>query len=184
MKKEGNNIEKIYPLTSMQEGMLFHSIKEKSDVYFNQLFYTSTGEIDLTIFTKTLDVLSKRHDVLRTAFVFESTERPVQVVLKNRTIDTTILDKTDLDSVAYQVFIDDLKRNDVKKGFDLLKDPIIRLTIVKREEELYDFLWSYHHIILDGWCLTVMFEELQEIYFSLKENKELSLPTPYRLIIM
>ncbi|WP_237276456.1 non-ribosomal peptide synthetase [Tenacibaculum ovolyticum] len=175
MKKSQNNIEKIYPLTSMQEGMLFHSIKEKSNVYFNQLFYTTTGKINLNIFSDSLDILSERHDIFRTAFVYETTKDPIQVVLKNRTIIKTILDKVDLGTDEYLNFINEYREKDIEKGFDLLKDPLIRITIVKRDENLYDFLWSYHHIILDGWCHSVLFHELQEIYFSLKENRNVTL---------
>ncbi|MGG8495335.1 amino acid adenylation domain-containing protein [Tenacibaculum sp. TC6] len=178
MKKEENNIEKIYPLTPMQEGMLFHSIRDNSDAYFNQLFYTTKGKIDVEVFSKSLEILSKRHDILRTAFVYEKTERPIQVVLKNRKIALTLVDKTMLNASEYHDFLEQYKENDINKGFDLVKESVIRITIIKREEELYDFLWSYHHILLDGWCHAILVEEISEIYSSLKQNRKLELPDP------
>ncbi len=178
MEKSKNNIEKIYLLTPMQEGMLFHSIKDKSDAYFDQLFYTTTGKIDMQIFSKSLNILSKRHDILRTAFAYEKTERPIQVVLKNRKIEVTILDKSSLAATDYNSFLENYKGEDIKKGFDLVKKPLIRLSIIKKSETVYDFLWSYHHILLDGWCHAILVEELGKIYDSLNNNTPLDLPEP------
>jgi amino acid adenylation domain-containing protein/FkbM family methyltransferase len=178
MEKQKNNIQKIYLLTPMQEGMLFHSIKDNSDAYFDQLFYTITGKIDIDVFSESLDVLSKRHDILRTAFTYQKTERPIQVVLKNRKIAVKILDKTILSTRDYDCFLEEYKEEDIKKGFDLVKEPLIRISIIKREEALYDFLWSYHHILLDGWCHAILIEEIGKIYHSLKYKRAIELPTP------
>uniref|UniRef100_UPI0004916139 non-ribosomal peptide synthetase n=1 Tax=Tenacibaculum ovolyticum TaxID=104270 RepID=UPI0004916139 len=179
MKKAQNNIEKIYPLTPMQEGMLFHTIRDKNlEAYFIQLSYSVSGKIDIEIFSESIDVLSKRHDIFRTAFVYESTERPIQVVLRNRKIALNILDKTTLHPSDYKNFIETFKDADVKKGFDLVKEPLVRLSIIKKGDDSYDFLWSFHHIIVDGWCNTIIVEELNEIYASLLHNRKIVLPEP------
>jgi amino acid adenylation domain-containing protein/FkbM family methyltransferase len=178
MSKKENNIEKIYLLTPMQEGMLFHTLNDKSHAYFTQLCYSTRGKLDLDVFSKSLDVLTKRHDVFRTAFVYGKTEKPIQVVLKNRKIKLTVKEVGDLDEKEYDKFLKDYRDADLKRGFDLINEPLIRLTICKRGENLHDFIWSYHHILLDGWCHTILIEELGHIYRALYNNEEITLPAP------
>ena len=84
-------------------------------------FIQPTGKIDADIFSQSIAILSKRHDILRTAFAYEKTERPIQVVLKNRKIDVTILDKTSLKQTDYNHFLEKYKSDDIKRGFDLVK---------------------------------------------------------------
>ena len=72
-----DNIENIYLLTPMQEGMLFHSLTDDADTYFVQLFYRVTGQLDLEKFSDSLNYLVKRRDILRTAFVYDKTEKPI-----------------------------------------------------------------------------------------------------------
>lgn len=175
MKQEANNIEKIYPLTPMQEGMLFHEIKDDSEAYFNQLYYTVNGSFDSDIFAESIRILGERHDILRSAFVYDKTERPIQVVLRNRSIPCTILDKRNESEEAYERFLTAYKEADLDKGFDLIKEPLLRITVIQKETAAFDFLWSYHHILLDGWCHAILVEELNEIYNSLKENRPLQL---------
>jgi amino acid adenylation domain-containing protein/FkbM family methyltransferase len=178
MSKKENNIEKIYLLTPMQEGMLFHTLNDKSHAYFTQLCYSTRGKLDLDVFSKSLDLLSKRHDVLRTAFVYGKTEKPIQVVLKNRKIDLTVKDVTDLNETEFREFLKDYRNADIEKGFNLISEPLIRLTICKRGENLHNFIWSYHHILLDGWCHTILIEELSHIYQALYKGVAISLPEP------
>ncbi|XLS27833.1 amino acid adenylation domain-containing protein [Flavobacteriaceae bacterium M23B6Z8] len=178
MSKKENNIEKIYLLTPMQEGMLFHTLNDKSHAYFTQLCYSTKGQLDLDIFSDSLDILSKRHDVFRTAFVYGKTEKPIQVVLKNRKINLTIKETGDLTEEAYTDFLKEYRDADIERGFDLINDPLIRLTVCKRGEDLHDFIWSYHHILLDGWCHTILIEELGHIYKALFNKEEITLPAP------
>ena len=87
MKTKGK-IQDIYPLTPMQEGMLFHALYEEDpSMYFVQTSYRLHGELNIFYVKKSLNELLKRYDVLRTVFIHEDRERPLQVVLKEREID-------------------------------------------------------------------------------------------------
>ena len=80
-------VQNVYPLTPMQEGMLFHALLEPdSAAYFEQLSWSVRGELDVAAFEASWNTLIERYTVLRTMFVYEGTDRPVQVVLESRPI--------------------------------------------------------------------------------------------------
>ncbi len=78
-------ISKIYGLSPMQEGMLFHSLMDSaSSAYFEQLTFTLTGELDIGLLEKSFNHLIKRYDIFRTVFLYEKLKSPRQVVLNER----------------------------------------------------------------------------------------------------
>ena len=85
---EVENIEKIkmiYPLSTMQEGMLFHALREeKTNVYFEQMVFSIESELDKELLEKSFNLIIKRYDVLRTNFLYQKLEEPRQIVLKAR----------------------------------------------------------------------------------------------------
>ena len=172
MKK---NIQKIYPLTSMQEGMLFHSLNEEENAYFTQFEFTAEGNIDPKILRQSMSVLSARHDIFRTAFVYDRTEKPIQVVLKNREIEFFIEDISHLSAENRSRHIQSFLDKDRARGFDLTKEPLLRISVFKVEPDKHEFIWSNHHILLDGWCFGIVIKELDLIYNALAKEEPLNL---------
>lgn len=79
------NIKDIYPLSPMQEGMLFHSILDaKSEAYFEQTVITFNEVLDVHLVQQSLQQLMNRYDIFRTIFMYKETERPLQIVLEER----------------------------------------------------------------------------------------------------
>jgi hypothetical protein len=75
------NIEAAYPLSPMQHGMLFHTLYEpESGMYFEQLSCTLDGNLNVLAFQQAWQQVVDRHPVLRTAFVWNKIEKPLQVV--------------------------------------------------------------------------------------------------------
>ncbi|MBD0258652.1 MAG: hypothetical protein ICV83_23295, partial [Cytophagales bacterium] len=79
------NIQDIYKLTPLQEGIYFHSLYEASSAYFEQIAYRVTGDLDIALVEQSLNELLKYHDVLRTVFNHEKVGRVLQIVLKECT---------------------------------------------------------------------------------------------------
>ncbi|MDQ1354938.1 MAG: hypothetical protein QG657_5247 [Acidobacteriota bacterium] len=179
--------EDLYTLTPMQEGMLFHALADSSSQsYFEQISYRIQGELNIPFVEKSLNELFKRHDVLRTAFLFEDIERPIQLVLKDRAIDFYYQDISNLEPWAEKKnFIEDFKKSDKDRSFDLRKGTLMRVSILRMGESEFEFTWSYHHILMDGWCVGILITEFFEIYNSFLENRPYRLPvvTPYRTYI-
>ncbi|SET96720.1 non-ribosomal peptide synthetase [Hymenobacter actinosclerus] len=173
-----DNIQQIYPLTPMQEGMLFHTLRDESRAYFSQTTYTAHGELDVDVLARSLAELGRRHDILRTSFVYDKVEQPLQVVLRNRCIGLSIEDLTELSAAEAQARVVTCRQQAVAQGFDLTRDPLIRLAVLRTAATVHEFVWSYHHILMDGWCLSVLLTELREIYRATQAGLPVPLPPP------
>src|SRR5581483_7746205 len=79
MKKD--NIEAIYPLSPMQQGMLFHSLYEPhTEIYFEQVAGTLHGDFNVAAFLQAWQQVIMCHPLLRTLFMWENLDTPLQVV--------------------------------------------------------------------------------------------------------
>ncbi|POO76559.1 non-ribosomal peptide synthetase, partial [Bacillus sp. MBGLi97] len=165
-------IQDIYPLSFMQEGMLFHSLlDQESRAYFEQASFTINGSLDTERFQKSLDALIERYDIFRTAFIHKNVAKPRQVVLKERQSRLQFVDISHLDEAAKETFVDQFEHDDKKKGFDLQTDPLMRVSILKRAHEQYHCIWSHHHILMDGWCFGIVMKEFLAIYKALGKGQ-------------
>ena len=182
-------IKDIYPLTPMQEGMLFHSLRDPSSyAYFEQMSYRLKGKLEVDIVKKSLVELLERYDILRTVFAIEGADRPLQVVLKER---EAVFYYEDAEKTAAENGSDaetrlrEFKKEDRGNLFDLTKDGLMRVAILKVAEGDYEFIWSYHHIIMDGWCIGILTADFWEFYNSFRQNREprLRAVTPYSTYI-
>ncbi|BCE06914.1 non-ribosomal peptide synthetase [Bacillus paralicheniformis] len=162
-----HEIQDIYPLSYMQEGMLFHTLLNKdTQAYVEQASFSMTGKVDTDIFQKSITALCARHDIFRTIFISQNVSVPQQVVLKERTITVEEKDLTHLDRSGQLRLIDDVKKTDRAKGFHLQKDGLMRVILFKTGEREFTCIWSFHHIIMDGWCLGIVLKEFFHIYAS------------------
>nr|WP_258876039.1 amino acid adenylation domain-containing protein [Clostridium sp. CF011] len=165
-------IKNIYPLSPMQEGMLFHKLLgNDKNAYFEQSSSKIIGSLEVELFEISINKLIERYDVLRTLFIYEDKKRPLQIVLKKAKIKICFEDISSLRSSEKVIFIKEFKEKDTVKGFNLSREISIRASIIKTDEEKYIFILSFHHIILDGWSIPIIFNELMYIYSALKENR-------------
>ncbi|WP_149847009.1 non-ribosomal peptide synthetase [Paenibacillus sp. 37] len=179
-------IKKIYPLTPMQEGMLFHSIMEKKDdAYHEQASFTIKGTLNIPYFQRSLDELVQRHDILRTSFVHTDLQKPRQIVREQREIQISFHDLSNMNTEDQEEEIRSYKAEDRCAPFDMAKDPLIRLKLFQTEPESFNLVWTFHHILLDGWCISLFFGEWFEIYeATLKGQKpKLDPVVPYHVYI-
>ncbi|MBK6538846.1 MAG: hypothetical protein IPG09_14110 [Ignavibacteria bacterium] len=173
------NIEDIYELSSMQQGMLFHTLyTEGSDAYIEQFCYDLTGEIDIDNFRKSWQEVINRHQALRTSFQWKGISKPVQLVSRDIELPWEFLDWSGLTQSGkdseYVKFI----REDRVKGFSMEQTPLMRCTLIKYDNEYFKFVWSFHHILMDGWSYPILQKEVFTFYEAFKNNKELILPKP------
>ncbi len=119
------NIEAILALTPMQEGMLFHYLKDPgSDYYFEQLCLEVSGEIDRQCFEKAWDFVIETNEMLRTFFRWEKVKNPIQVTLKGHRVKPGYYDLSSFEhEVEIKRRVEKIKREDRDKGFDLREVP-------------------------------------------------------------
>ncbi len=178
------NIKDIYPLSPLQAGMFFHALFDASSpAYFEQLSYRLRGELSIPHVEQSLHELMKRYDILRTVFVQKGSHDPIQVVLKERKADFRFLDISGREEK--EAYIDNYKAGDRKNLFDLGKDVLMRVAVIRAAEQDHEFIWSSHHILMDGWCTSILVADFFEIYNSSRENRppQLKPVIPYRTYI-
>lgn len=175
-----DNIEAVYPLSPMQEGMLFHTLHAPaSGFYILQQHCVLRGELDLTSFKRAWQEVIRRHSVLRTAFFVG--EKMAQVALHNVPVPLATEDWSGLDEAGQQRRLQEYLRGDRERGFDLAEAPLMRLCLIKIGERSHYFISSSHHALLDGWSCVLLLQELTAYYeaYSRGENPRLPAPRPY-----
>ncbi|OAB38378.1 non-ribosomal peptide synthetase [Paenibacillus glacialis] len=170
------SIAGVYNLTPMQEGMLFHSyLNSDSPAYFEQFSCTVSGKLDVQLLEDSFNVLIQKYDVLRMNFLHENMKNPKQIVFKERKMAVSYEDIAHMNTYDQDQYIRNSIVTDQKKGFDLAKDMLLRATVLQVNPYTYKLIWSYHHIILDGWCLKNIVQELFEVYKTLNLDLPLEL---------
>ncbi len=173
------NVADAYPLTPMQEGMLFHALAEPgSDVFENQRTIEVEGELDLAAFRAAWERLVERYDVLRTAFVWDGLDRPLQVVRRSAALEWHEHDWVHLTPDEQSQRFRLLQGEDMQRGFDLQAAPLMRMTMIRMREDGWRWLWTSHHLIADAWSVQVLLDELQAIYAELRGGPAAQLPGP------
>jgi amino acid adenylation domain-containing protein len=176
-------IEAVYALSPLQEGMLFHSVfAPRSGVYIEQLCCTLRGALDVLSFARAWQQVVERHAILRTAFSWKSLDKMLQVVNRQVEIPIEEQDWRKLSATEQSARLRAFLKADRERGFDLSKAPLLRLALFRTGEEAYQFVWTYHHILLDGWSLPILFKEVFSFYecFSAGQSLQLESPRPYR----
>jgi len=176
------NIEAVYALSPMQLGMLFHSLYgPESGVYFEQLSCTLRGELDVRAFQHAWQRVVDRHPILRTAFVWKNLERMLQVVHRRVELSWEEQDWRDLSAAEQETRREAFLRADRARGFDLSRAPLMRLALFRTADDAHTFVWSHHHILLDGWSLPLVLKEVLTFYEAFHQGQDLRLeqPRPY-----
>ncbi len=178
-KPNKENVEDILALSSMQEGLLFHHLKEnEDDLYFEQLSIQITGDVNFSAFNRAWNAVVENNEMLRTIFAWKKLNRPVQIVLKEIDIPIKQHDFSIIkDKVEKQRLLTDLKERDRATKFDLEKGPLFRVTLCKLSEENYEIIISNHHIIYDGWSVGNIFKEFLEFYSSFNHGQKPQIET-------
>jgi amino acid adenylation domain-containing protein len=173
------NVEDIYPLSPVQGGMLFHCIQEPgSGVYVVQYACTLAGKLDGEALRQAWQTVVERHPVLRTAFIWESIDQPVQVVRQRVTVPFVQHDWQALSPEEHHSRFETLLQEDRRQGFDLAKAPVVRIQLFQLAPACHRMLWTFHHLIADGWSVALILKEVFALYEASGSNQSLSLPRP------
>ena len=174
------NIKNLYALSPLQEGMLFHALKDPgSRAYFEQLEFGLAGSLDLSAFGAAWQEVVDRHDALRTLFAVKNVPQPLQVVLKHWPLALETKDLSHLSESDARSRIAAHRTADLEQGFDLTRAPPMRLAVFRLAPERHRVIWSFHHILIDGWSLAVMQREWEALYTARRNGVALRLaPAP------
>ncbi|HTN88778.1 MAG TPA: amino acid adenylation domain-containing protein [Sorangium sp.] len=181
--RAARDVEDAYPLSAMQEGMLFHALRDPtSGVYVEQVAFKIPKALVVTAFKEALQALLARHAVLRTAFVWEGADELMQVVRSGVPLPWAELDWRGVPESEQQDRTSSWLAEDRANGVDASVAPLMRFTLIRLTEEAYQCIWTFHHVILDGWSLPLLFTEMLQLYESARDGRPAAMPSrrPFR----
>ena len=176
-------IEDIYPLSPMQQGLLFHALYDpKSQLYFEQYSCTVQGHLDFSAFQRAWQQVVDRHSALRASFCWEGLSKPVQVIRRRVPLTCQRQDWRDLSADEQETQLGIFLEADRERGFDLSRAPLIRLALLQLADTQYQFIFSHHHLLFDGWSLPLILKEVFASFEAFQRGEDLALPDirPYR----
>ena len=173
------NVEDVYPLSPLQQGMLFHTLDApQSGVYVVQLVFTLRGHLDAPAFRKAWQRVVERHAALRTAFFWEGLDEPLQVVRNEVELPWAVSDWQALPADERTVRLEAFLQADREQGFDLTQSPLMRCALLQVSEDTCWFVWTYHHLVLDGWSWPLVLDEALSFYRGRQPGPDT--PRPHR----
>jgi amino acid adenylation domain-containing protein len=166
------DITAVHELSPMQLGMLYHALEAEAErMYTVLLGYRIEGPLEVEPFVRAWQRAVANHEILRTAFVWERVQRPRQVVLRHVETPVEFSDCSDLAPAERERVLAERYARERDAGFELAKPPLMRLALVRLGERTHEFVWSLHHIVLDGWSMTRLLTEVFEDYLALRDGR-------------
>jgi len=170
-------IANIYELSPVQQGLLFHSLyTPESGMYTIQFCCTFQGAFQLDAFTQSWQQAIAHHPVLRTAFHWQELEKPLQVVYTQVDFPWEQQDWRHQSAEEQQHHWETFLQTERSRGFALNQAPLMRLTLIRLAETTYRFVWSKHHLLLDGWSTGLVLRDVLVAYTALCQGRAVTLP--------
>jgi amino acid adenylation domain-containing protein/non-ribosomal peptide synthase protein (TIGR01720 family) len=177
------NIETFYPLSPLQKGLLFHTIASpNSGLYFQQMNCLLRGRFDPAAWAKAWQSLVDLHPILRTSFVWEKVQEPIQVVHREVKLQIDEQDWRALNATEQKTKSAEYLQEDRRRGFSVSQAPLMRLALLRMSDDAYMWVWSHHHLLLDGWSVQVLADQIFEFYegYVKSEPVRLAPSRPYK----
>ena len=174
------DIEDIYPLSPMQQGMLFIRLyAPHSGMYAEQMSCTLYGDLNVAAFEQAWRVVIERHPILRTAFAWEALDKPVQIVERNVQLPLEKYDWSNLSPAQQKKRLEQCVNEDRYRGFELSQAPLMRLKLIRLSDDENQFVWNHHHLLLNGWSAAAVRKEVFAFYEAACHGKEPLIPKPH-----
>jgi amino acid adenylation domain-containing protein len=175
-KKSGKlfsqKIEDIYPMSDIEKGMIYYSLKNPDTAMYHDqfVFQMEYQDFDPGIFQKAMELMVDKHEILRTSFHVEGYEEPLQMVHKETKKIITHEDISSMEKQQQETYIKKKMQEDRSHAFDIREIPLWRLLIFTIGKDRICVVWTFHHAILDGWSNATLVTELNNIYMKLKTH--------------
>ncbi|MEQ8168837.1 MAG: amino acid adenylation domain-containing protein, partial [Candidatus Eremiobacterota bacterium] len=174
-----SSIEVIYGLSPLQEGFLFHAMSSPdADHYCTQASWSYEGELHIDALKDAWNGIFSAHSAFRTGFVWEKGDKPFQIVYRHVPLPWHTVDLRGKTGEEQERIIEDTRGKTRHSLCNLKNPPVCSLYLFIMDTGHYRFLWSYHHIILDGWSMPLILRELNKRYDSIVNKEHVSFPCP------
>lgn len=169
-------IEDVYPMSDIQKGMVFEYLKSDSESAYHDQFVYTIPVVEIDIFKTAMQLLVKKHEILRTGFNLTDAAYGLQVVYKQTAFDNiTYEDITSLKAKEQEAYIKEYLATEKNNKFQIANAPLWRAKLFKISNKSMIYVFQFHHAIIDGWSLASLNAELNTICNTLLDQKEVTL---------
>jgi amino acid adenylation domain-containing protein len=133
------------------------------------------GALNVAALERSVNEIVRRHEALRTTFPMVD-GRPVQVIASTLTMRLPIIDLRELPEIARETEVQRLVAEEAQTPFDFAVGPLLRITLVRVDEEEHVGLLTMHHIVSDGWSTGILIREMALLYNAFSSGRSSSLP--------
>ena len=173
------DVEDIYPLSPMQEGMLYHILYDKNPAsYSMQISYQLVGDLNVPALQQSWQEMVNRHPALRSSFYWDDLPSPRQIVRKKVVLPWNFKDWQKHSQADQKKAFETFLAKDRERGFDPQLAPLMRFTLITLAANRFQLVWTHNHLLFDGWSTPIILKEVFTRYQGLCNNWEQSLPDP------
>jgi amino acid adenylation domain-containing protein len=174
------DLEDLYPLAPTQAGMVYHSLADPgSGVYTGQVCFRLEGRVEFGLMVETWQRLVRRHSALRSSFLWDDLEEPLQAVHADVTLPWAHLDWRALSPEDQAREFESWKQEDRRQGFAIDEAPLMRMALIRLADDCCWLVWTNHHALADGWSVSVLLREMCILYRSIDTGEDAQLPPPF-----
>ncbi|OQY27011.1 MAG: hypothetical protein B6244_11790 [Candidatus Cloacimonetes bacterium 4572_55] len=171
-------------LSENQRGWwLFEQLYPQTPTYHIALAFKLTGALNVSALEQAVDEIRNRHNSLRTTFFLSKTGVPQQRILLYPPGSIIAKDASIFPLDQIQAETDLFIAEETRHPFDLTKDSLMRISLLRVQKDTHLLLLTFHHLVSDGWSLTLFLDELSTLYSDFSANRPASLlepPAQYR----
>ena len=177
-----STITETYPLSPMQQGMVFHTVYDQTaGFYIQQMVCRLREDLNVPMLDKAWQRVVERHEVLRTCFRWDN-DLPLQEVHEGVKIRIANEDWRHKRQDEQTRSLSDYLESDRRRSFSLHEAPLMRLALFRLGEAEYQLVWTFHHALMDGRSHHLVLREVFTLYeaYCTGQKVELKEPRPYR----
>jgi hypothetical protein len=169
---------RLFPASFAQQRLLFlDRLNPGSAAYNLTRVFRATGRLDANALDKALTSITQRHSSLRTRFIFES-ENAYQIVEDKVAFTLPTVDLGKFPDINRENRALRIARTEASKSFDLSAAPLFRVVLIRLGPTEHFLVLVMHHIITDGWSMSILFEEIGKLYSATLDGIQTDLPAP------
>ena len=174
------DVEDVLPVSPLQSGMWYHSTRDVT-AYVVQAFPQLSGRLDGGRLRAALESVVARHTALRAFFVTDS-KGTYQCIAPAGPIAWEFHDWSDRNERQQEAAFSELRATQQARGFLPGERALMRFDLAQFSPDRFQLLWTYHHSLIDGWCVPIIYGEVMQAYDALSSGlpEELAVPGDYR----
>jgi len=174
-----DGLDNAYPLTPVQQGMLYEVLNNpNSDIYIAYIAIDITGKFDPGVLRLAWERTALQHETLRTRFLWEELDEPMQLVNSVADIDWTQCEAAPGNGSDYHAIVDYWIKFERQSGLELKSKPPMRLRLIRVNDELSVLIWVVHHLLADDWSTPLVLTSVANHYQAIARSESKSIDEP------